>query len=76
MASTWTNIALLYLRTRRAEEAKPLLGRACLVFSQLGSPHAETAGRALVEACGSAEAANAYLDGLSQEGDHWADDSD
>jgi tetratricopeptide (TPR) repeat protein len=61
MAHTRTRIGGLYLRTGRAEEAKPHLRRAYLVFSHLGSPHADTAARALVEACGSVEAANAYL---------------
>jgi hypothetical protein len=67
MASTWTNMALLHLQTDRAAEAKPLLGRAYLVFSRLGSPHAETAYQGLVEACGSEEAANGYLDEVSEE---------
>jgi hypothetical protein len=75
MASTWTNMALAYLQTDRAEEAKPLLGQAYLVFSRLGSPHAETAYQGLVEACGSEDAANAYLDELSEESDRRGEDS-
>jgi tetratricopeptide (TPR) repeat protein len=61
MASTWTNLGLLYLQTDQTEEARPLLARAYLIFARIGSPHAETAARALVQACGSAEAAEAYL---------------
>jgi tetratricopeptide (TPR) repeat protein len=61
MASTWANLGLLYLQTDQTEEARPLLARAYLIFAKIGSPHAETAARALVQACGSAEAAEAYL---------------
>jgi tetratricopeptide (TPR) repeat protein len=67
MAQTWTNMALLYLETDRAGEAKPLLARAYSIFAQLGSPHAQTAASALVRACGSVDAANAYLAQLAQE---------
>jgi tetratricopeptide (TPR) repeat protein len=67
MASTWTNMALLYLETDRAEEAKPLLARAYSIFAQLGSPHTQTAANALVWACGSVDAANAYLVQLAEE---------
>jgi tetratricopeptide (TPR) repeat protein len=67
MAQTWTNMALLYLETDRAGEAKPLLARAYSIFAQLGSPHAQTAANALVRACGSVDAANAYLTQLTQE---------
>jgi tetratricopeptide (TPR) repeat protein len=66
-ANQYGNLGILYLRTLRPEEARPLLGRAYLIFSQLGSPDAETAYDGLVEACGSAEAANAYLDELAEE---------
>jgi Flp pilus assembly protein TadD len=64
-AGTWTNMGMLYLQTDRAEEARPLLARAYLVFAQIGSPDADTAARALARACGSVEAANAYLEQLS-----------
>lgn len=61
MAQTFGNLGLLYLQTDQTEEARPLLARAYLIFAKIGSPHAETAARALVQACGSAEAAEAYL---------------
>jgi tetratricopeptide (TPR) repeat protein len=68
MASTWTNIGLVYLQTDRAEEAKPLLAQAYLVFAQLGSPHAQAAANALVQAFeGSVDAANAYLSQVMNE---------
>jgi len=67
MASTWTNMGLIYLQTDRIEEAKPRLARAYLAFARLGSPHADTAADALVQACGSAEAANAYLAQMTEE---------
>jgi tetratricopeptide (TPR) repeat protein len=61
MAATRANVGLLYMRTGRVEEAKPLLARAYLVLAELGSPDAQTAAGGLVRACGSVEAANAYL---------------
>jgi len=67
MASTWTNMGLLYMQIERVEEAKPLLARAYLIFVQVGSPNADTAAQALVQACGSVEAANAYLARMVEE---------
>ena len=68
MASTRTNLALVYMQTGRQEEAKPLLARAHLVFARLGSPHADTAAQGLVQACdGSVEAANDYLARVKKE---------
>ena len=67
MASTWANLGLLYLRTGRAEEGKPLLARAYRVLVQMGSPDAQAAAQALVRTCGSQEAANRYLAQIAQE---------
>jgi tetratricopeptide (TPR) repeat protein len=68
MAITWTNIALLYLQTDRPDEANPLLARAYLVFAHIGSPNAQTAAKALLEACGdSQDAADTYLTQVAQE---------
>jgi hypothetical protein len=61
VTGAWTNIGELYLRTDRAEEAKPLLRQAYLVLSHLGSSHADIAAQRLAEACGSADAASAYV---------------
>jgi tetratricopeptide (TPR) repeat protein len=66
-AQTLGNLGLLYLQTERMQEAKPLFARAYSIFAQLGSPHAQTAANALVRACGSVDAANAYLTQLTQE---------
>jgi tetratricopeptide (TPR) repeat protein len=66
-ANQYINLGSLYLQIDQAEDAKPLLARAYLLFSQLGSPHANTAAQGLVEACGSVGAANAYLAKLVEE---------
>jgi hypothetical protein len=61
-------MALLYLQTDRTDEAKPLLARAYLIFAQIGSPNAQTAAKALLEACeGSQDAADAHLAQVAQE---------
>jgi tetratricopeptide (TPR) repeat protein len=61
-ANQYTNLGILYLQTDHLEQAKPLLARAYLIFAQVGSPNAETAANALVQAFeGSVDAANAYL---------------
>jgi tetratricopeptide (TPR) repeat protein len=67
MASIWNNMALLYLEIDQVEEAKPLLVRAYSTFAQLRSPEAQNAANALVQACGSVDAANAYLAQLAEE---------
>ncbi len=67
MATTWTNLGLAYLQTDRSEEARPLFARAYLTLSRMGSPDAGTALRGLSRACGSDEAAEAYLAGLTTE---------
>ena len=61
MASTWGNIGFLYLNTGRSEEARPLLARAYFIFAKIGSPDQHSAAQALVQVCGSVEAANSYL---------------
>lgn len=66
LAATWSNLGLLYLRTGQAEEARPFLARAFLLFDQLGLPDAANIARALIQACGSVEAANAYLAQVQQ----------
>jgi hypothetical protein len=43
------------------------LARATLIFSEAGSPHVDTAFQGLVEACGSVEAAKAYLSERTKE---------
>ena len=66
-ANQYTNLGVVYLKKDRAEEAKPLLARAYLIFAKVGSPSAKSAASALVRACGSVEKANAYLDKLAQQ---------
>ena len=66
-ANQYANLGILYLETGQDDEAKPLLARAYFIFSQVGSPHAETAAGALVRACGSVEAANVYLAQVAEE---------
>jgi tetratricopeptide (TPR) repeat protein len=61
-ANQYVNLAVVYLQTNRPEQAKPLLARAYLIFTKVGSPNAQSAAAALVQACGSVEAANAYLE--------------
>ncbi len=61
MSSTWANMGSLYLQAGHVEEAKRLLANAYLVLSKLKHPDAQAASRALIQACGSVEAANAYL---------------
>jgi hypothetical protein len=46
-----------------------LLARAYFVFAQLGSPDAQMAADGLIEACGSVEAADAYLAQVAAEAD-------
>lgn len=41
--------------------ARPLVARAYLVFAQMGAPEAQQPAGLLAEACGSADAANAYM---------------
>jgi tetratricopeptide (TPR) repeat protein len=68
VARASTNLGFFYLRTDRAQDAKPLLAQAFLIFAQLGSPHAQTAADALVQACGgSVDAANAYLEEVQRQ---------
>ena len=52
----------VFLARNDNTQAKPLLVQAYLIFAQLGSPNAQAAAQALVQACdGSVDAANAYL---------------
>jgi hypothetical protein len=67
MAQTWGNLGSVLLETDRAEEGKPHLARAYRVLARMGSPHADTASRGLVQACGSVEAANKYLAKTAEE---------
>ena len=61
-ANQYGNLGNLYLQTNRPDEAKPLLARAYLIFSQLGSPHQRTSANALIQSFdGDVDAANAYL---------------
>jgi tetratricopeptide (TPR) repeat protein len=61
-ANQYGNLGNLYLQTNRPDEAKPLLARAYLIFSQLGSPHQRTSANALIQSFdGDVAAANAYL---------------
>ncbi len=61
LATTWSNIGYTYLDTGRVEDAKPYFANAILTFARMGSPKLKNATAGLVEACGSHEAANAYL---------------
>jgi hypothetical protein len=65
VASTCANLASVYLQTDCVEKAKPLLAWAYLVFTRMGSPNAEWAFQELVGACGSVDAANAYLESVA-----------
>jgi tetratricopeptide (TPR) repeat protein len=67
IAQTRMNLALVYLETGHEERARPFFARAYLIFSQLGSSSADTAAKGLVRACGSAEAADAYLAQIAEE---------
>jgi len=61
-ANQYGNLGNLYLQTDRPDEAKPLLARAYLIFSQLGSPNQQIAADALVQAFdGDVYAATTYL---------------
>ena len=61
-AGTQNNLGLLCLQTNRTEQAKILLARAYLIFTQISSPYAQTAANALIQAFdGSTDAANDYL---------------
>lgn len=64
MASCYTNLGLACLQMGQGDAAKPLLGQACLILSWLGSDQADDVFEMLVDACGSEEAANAYLEQL------------
>jgi hypothetical protein len=61
MAFAQANLGNQYLRMGRSEEAKPHPRHAHVVFAHRGSPHAHDVAQALVEACGSPEAASDYL---------------
>ncbi len=61
VAVAQVGIANIHLQAGRIEDAKPLLRHAYVVFAHHGSPHADGVAQALVEACGSLEAANDYL---------------
>ena len=61
-AENWTELGEFCLKTDRSEVAKPFFAYAYLVYARTGSPVSEIAAAAgLVYACGSLEAANAYL---------------
>ncbi len=65
MALTQANLGSVYLKTDRVKEAQSLLAQAHLAFARLGSPYADTSLQELTQACGSVEAAHAYLDHLA-----------
>lgn len=65
-AAVRLDIGRLHLRAGEPEKARPHLRYAVTVLAHLGSPHADDAVRALAEACGSVEAAQAYAAGLSE----------
>lgn len=60
-ATQYFHLADVYLQTERAEQAKPLFAKAYHIYSQVGSPYADITFQRLSQACGSEEAANAYL---------------
>jgi tetratricopeptide (TPR) repeat protein len=67
IASTLTNLAIVHLEMGRDDQAKHSLGRAYLICSELGSPHADSVLEALEEVCESEEAAEEYLAQLTGE---------
>ncbi|MEZ4730210.1 MAG: tetratricopeptide repeat protein [Caldilineaceae bacterium] len=60
-AMTMLGIGLLHIAQGKATEAQPMLAHAYLRFVQMASPEKDNAAQALVQACGSVDAANAYL---------------
>jgi tetratricopeptide (TPR) repeat protein len=60
-ANAYANLGTLYLHLDQIIQAKPVLARAYLIFSQIDSPNTKNVERALVYACGSVNATNAYL---------------
>jgi len=61
IASNYNNQGLLLLAEKKCNEAKPLFAQAVLIFAQMDASEAQTAGTGLVQACGSPQAAEEYI---------------
>lgn len=62
IAMTMLAVGLLHLKQGNMVEAQPMLAHAYLHFVQIASPAKEHAAHALVQVCGSIDAANTYLE--------------
>lgn len=62
IAMTMLAVGLLHLKQGNMVEAQPMLAHAYLHFVQIASPAKDHAAHALVQVCGSIDAANTYLE--------------
>jgi tetratricopeptide (TPR) repeat protein len=72
MAYIWGNLGYLFHARNDTEQAARYAARAYVTFDMLeAAPEAHQAWRLLAEILGSVEAANAYLDEVSEDADRW-----